>query len=64
MTPFSPSMKGTVKPSQLSSKRFTLPLRPKTSCMATAPTKGGMMRGITPRLWMRVAPPSSSRVVK
>ncbi len=64
ITPFSPSMNGIVKPNQSFSSRFTLPERPKISCMATAPTKGGMMSGSTPRVWISRAPRKSKRTVK
>ncbi|CFO04445.1 Uncharacterised protein [Bordetella pertussis] len=64
MTPFNPSMKGRVMPSQSSSSRLTLPERPKISCMATAPTNGGMISGSTPRVWISSAPRNSKRTVK
>ena len=57
-------MSGTVKPSQSSSSRFTEPLRPKMSCSATAPTKGGMMSGSTPSVWISSAPRNSKRTVR
>jgi hypothetical protein len=63
ITPFSPSMKGIVKPKCSRNSRFTVPLRPKISCIATAPTKGGMISGMKPRLWTTIAPPKLKRVV-
>ena len=57
-------MMGIVKPSQSSSSRFTEPLRPKISCSATAPTKGGMISGSTPRVWISTAPRNSKRTVR
>lgn len=57
-------MKGMVKPNQSSSSRLTDPERPNSNCIATAPTKGGMMRGSTPRVWMMSAPRKSKRTVK
>ena len=57
-------MKGMVKPNHSSSSRLTEPLAPKSICMATAPTKGGMMSGITPSVWIRAAPAKLNRVVK
>ena len=56
-------MKGTLKPSHSSSRRLTLPLRPKSSCIATAPTKGGMMSGRKPSVWTSAAPRNAKRVV-
>ncbi|MNL33296.1 hypothetical protein D3C87_1552000 [compost metagenome] len=64
MTPFKPSMNGIVKPNQSFSSRLTLPDRPKISCIATAPTKGGMISGSTPSVWMISAPRKSKRTVK
>ena len=64
MTPFSPSMNGIVKPNQSFSSRLTEPLRPKMSCIATAPTNGGMMSGRMPSVWMSSAPRNSKRTVK
>ena len=64
MTPFSPSMNGTLKPNQSSSSRLIVPLRPKMSCIATAPTKGGMTSGMKPSVWIRAAPRNSKRVVR
>ena len=63
MTPFSPSMKGILKPNQSSSSRLTVPLRPNSSCIATAPTKGGMISGRKPSVWISSAPRNSKRVV-
>ena len=57
-------MMGSVKPNQSLSKRLSVPERPKISCSATAPTKGGMIKGKTPRVWMRMAPRKSKRTVK
>ena len=56
-------MKGMVKPKCSRSSRFTVPLRPKISDIATAPTKGGMISGMKPRLWIRAEPPKLKRVV-
>ena len=64
VTPTSPSMMGTVKPSQSSSSRLTEPFLPKMSCNATAPTKGGMISGSTPSVWMASAPRNSKRTVR
>ncbi len=57
-------MKGSVKPNQSCSSRLTLPERPKISCMATAPTKGGMISGSTPSVWISSAPRNSKRTVR
>ncbi|MNV76477.1 hypothetical protein D3C71_1698330 [compost metagenome] len=57
-------MMGSVKPRCSSSSRFTVPERPKISCMATAPTKGGMISGSTPSVWISRAPRNSKRTVK
>jgi len=57
-------MIGSVKPNHWSSSRLTEPERPKISCMATAPTKGGMISGSTPRVWIRMAPRNWKRTVK
>ena len=57
-------MMGSVKPNQSLSSRLSVPERPKISCSATAPTKGGMISGKTPRVWMRMAPRKSKRTVK
>ena len=46
------------------SSRFSEPERPKISCMATAPTKGGMISGSTPSVWISSAPRNSKRTVK
>ena len=35
-----------------SSSRLTEPLRPNSSCIATAPTNGGMISGSTPSVWI------------
>jgi len=43
-------MKGILKPNQSSRSKFTDPLVPKKSFIATAPTKGGMINGINPKL--------------
>ncbi len=64
ITPVSPSMMGTVKPNQSSSSRLTEPLRPKISCSATAPTKGGMISGSTPSVCISSAPRNSKRTVR
>jgi hypothetical protein len=64
MTPLSPSMMGSVKPKASPSSRFRLPERPKISCSATAPTKGGMISGSTPSVWISIAPRKSKRTVK
>ena len=64
VTPINPSMIGTVKPNQSFSSRLTEPLRPKMSCMATAPTKGGMISGSTPSVWINSAPRNSKRTVR
>ncbi len=57
-------MKGMVNPNQSLMIRLTEPFSPNRSSIATAPTKGGMIRGITPRVWIRTAPPKLNRVVK
>ena len=57
-------MNGIVKPKRSCSSRFTEPERPKISCIATAPTKGGMMSGSTPSVWIRSAPRKRKRTVK
>ena len=57
-------MIGTVKPNQSFSSRLTEPLRPKISCSATAPTKGGMISGSTPSVWISNAPRNSKRTVR
>ena len=57
-------MNGMVKPKCWSSSRLTLPLLPNSSCIATAPTNGGMINGTTPRVWISSAPPKLKRVVK
>ncbi|MNE58341.1 hypothetical protein D3C80_1533640 [compost metagenome] len=57
-------MMGSVKPKYWSSSRFTVPERPKISCMATAPTNGGMISGSTPSVWISRAPRNSKRTVK
>jgi hypothetical protein len=56
-------MKGMRTPNQSLSSRLTVPLRPNSSCMATAPTKGGMMSGTKPSVWMTSDPRKSKRVV-
>jgi hypothetical protein len=56
-------MNGILKPNQSSSSRLTLPLRPKCSCIATAPTKGGMISGRNPSVWTSAAPRNAKRVV-
>ena len=33
-----------------------MPLRPNSSCIATAPAKGGMISGMTPSVWMSTEP--------
>ena len=43
-------------PKYSSSNRLTEPLEPNKSFMATAPTKGGMMSGMMPSVWMMMAP--------
>src|SRR6185436_11009413 len=55
-TPFRPCMNGTVIPNASLRSRLTEPERPNSSCIATAPTKGGMISGSTPSVWMRSAP--------
>ncbi len=57
-------MMGMVKPNQSFSSRLTEPLRPKISCRATAPTKGGMISGSTPSVWISSAPRNSKRTVR
>ncbi len=64
MTPFNPFMNGIVTPNQSLSRRFTEPERPKISCIATAPTNGGMMSGSTPSVWISSAPRKRKRTVK
>ncbi len=44
-TPASPSMNGIDISNQSISSKFTMPLRPRINCNATAPTKGGMTSG-------------------
>ena len=48
---------------QSPSSRLTVPLRPNSNCMATAPTKGGMISGMKPSVWMTIAPRKVKRVV-
>ena len=55
---------GTLKPKASFSSRLTEPERPNRWCIATAPTKGGMISGSTPRVWMISAPRKSKRTVK
>ncbi len=43
-------MKGTVTPKRSRRKRLTMPLRPRICWKATAPTKGGMTSGRSPRV--------------
>ena len=57
-------MNGMLKPNQSSSSRLTEPLRPNSSCIATAPTNGGMISGSTPSVWISSAPRNRKRVVK
>ena len=57
-------MIGMVKPKASLSSRLTEPERPKMSCIATAPTKGGMISGSTPSVWMSSAPRKWKRTVK
>ncbi|MNU01994.1 hypothetical protein D3C72_2455630 [compost metagenome] len=57
-------MKGMRMPNQSFRIRLTVPLRPKSSCMATAPTNGGMISGMKPSVWMISEPRKSKRVVK
>jgi hypothetical protein len=64
MTPLSPSMMGMVKPNHSLMMRLTEPFSPNSNSIATAPTKGGMIRGTTPRVWISTAPPKLNRVVK
>ena len=49
-------MIGTDMPKCSFSSRLIEPERPKISCMAAAPTKGGMIRGSTPSVWIISAP--------
>ena len=56
-------MKAILKPNQSSSNRLTLPLRPKNSCIATAPTKGGMISGRNPSVWINSVPRNAKREV-
>lgn len=57
-------MMGMVKPKYSLSNRLREPLRPKISCSATAPTKGGMISGSTPSVWISKAPRNSKRTVR
>ena len=57
-------MIGSVKPKASFSSRLTVPERPKISCKATAPTKGGMISGSTPSVWITIAPRKRKRTVK
>ena len=57
-------MNGIVKPKASFSSKLTEPERPNSSCIATAPTKGGMISGSTPRVWIRSAPRNRKRTVK
>ena len=43
-------MNGMVKPNHSSSSRLTEPFSPSSSNIATAPTKGGMISGMMPRV--------------
>ena len=56
-------MIGSDTPKWSSSSRLTEPLRPKISCIATAPTNGGMISGSTPSVWISSAPRNSKRTV-
>ena len=38
-----------------------VPLRPKMSCIATAPTNGGITSGTTPSVWITAAPRKRKR---
>jgi hypothetical protein len=64
ITPFSPSMNGMLMSRRSPSSRFTLPVRPNSSPIATAPAKGGMISGSTPSVCTSTAPRNSKRVVK
>ena len=57
-------MKPILKSNHSSSSRFTEPLRPNRSCIATAPTKGGMISGRKPSVCTSMAPRNSKRVVR
>ena len=57
-------MNGTLKPKASLSSRLTEPERPNSSCIATAPTNGGMISGSTPRVWISSAPRNRKRTVK
>ena len=57
-------MKGILMPKASSRRRFTVPLRPNKSCIATAPTKGGMISGMKPSVWTSAAPRKTKREVK
>ena len=57
-------MNGMLSPAWSSSSRLTAPERPKMSVIATAPTKGGMISGSTPSVWISSAPRNSKRTVR
>ena len=57
-------MNGRVKPNQSLRIRLTEPLRPNSSCIAAAPTNGGMISGSTPSVWISTAPRNWKRTVK
>ena len=44
------------EPEGIMSRRLIVPLRPHTSCIATAPTNGGITSGTTPSVWISAAP--------
>ena len=63
ITPFKPSINGILKPSHWLSIKLIEPLLPKSSFMATAPTNGGIIKGIKPRLWISTDPLKLKRAV-
>src|SRR5512141_2305489 len=56
-------MIGSVVSNASSRTRVSEPERPKISCIATAPTKGGMISGSTPSVWISSAPRNWKRTV-
>ena len=56
-------MNAILKPNASFSSRLTLPLRPKNSCIATAPTNGGMISGRNPSVWISTVPRKAKREV-
>lgn len=64
ITPFKPSINGILKSNHWSSIKLMEPLVPKSNFIATAPTNGGIIKGINPKLWIRTDPLKLNRAVK